>query len=167
MVSPVSGNPTSSSPLSTAACTEAPWFLSEESSASTSRRSSASSPQAWSNNAVRCSGAHSAARWNNTSICAQRSGFNCHLQVLHGLAKVERGCGSRVHSWRNTGKITGGHDVHHHSLCLIMRKIEGNLLKPGDFLLQRGTQVMLLRSTPRSLPIVQDSLFTYLFRISC
>src|SRR3984893_14362180 len=87
MVSPVRGNPTSASPLRTAACTESPAFPSQESSCSTSRRSSGSLPQASFSTAARCSGAHSAARWNSPSICAQRSGVKWHLFVLHFLVK--------------------------------------------------------------------------------
>src|SRR5580700_2603881 len=76
-----------SSPPSTAARTEPPASPSPKSSASTSRRSPGSFPQAASSSAVRRSGAHSAARWNSSSICAQRSGVTWHLFVLHFLVK--------------------------------------------------------------------------------
>src|ERR1700693_558256 len=87
MVSPVIGNPASSSPPRTAACTEPPAPPSQETTASPSLRSSASSPQASFSTAARCSRAHSAARWNSSSMCAQRSGVKWHLRVLHFLVK--------------------------------------------------------------------------------
>src|ERR1700687_1422936 len=87
MVSPVRGNPTSSSPSRTAACMASPAFPSQQSSAPTSLRSSGSLPQPSSSSPLRSSGAHSAARWNNSSICAQRSGVKLPLPVLHLLVQ--------------------------------------------------------------------------------
>src|SRR5215469_16848458 len=56
---------------------------SPESNDSTSRRSSRSPTQFSSNSAARCLGSHSEARWNSSSICAQRSGVKDHLSSLH------------------------------------------------------------------------------------
>src|SRR5260370_7010380 len=87
MVSPVSGNPTLSNPPSTAACTERPALPSHHSRASTSRLSSVSFPQTSVSSPLRRSGALSAARWNSSSICTERSGVKWHLSVLHFLVK--------------------------------------------------------------------------------
>src|SRR5579859_1843965 len=71
----------------TAACMDSPALPSQESSASTFCRNSGSSRQASSSSPARHSGSHSAARWNNSSICAQRSGVMEHLSALHFVVK--------------------------------------------------------------------------------
>jgi hypothetical protein len=77
----------SSNPARTAAWTKSRAVPSQESSASTSRRNSRSSIQAPSRMSARSFGAHSAARWNNSSICIQRSGVTLHLRPSHLLVK--------------------------------------------------------------------------------
>src|SRR6478672_5333596 len=85
MVSPVKGKPMESSSELTAAMTDSPTPRSKESSASTSRRNSRSLTQAASSKEARAAGSHSAARWNKSSIWAQRSGVKVHLCAVHFL----------------------------------------------------------------------------------
>src|ERR1035437_5984545 len=87
MVWPPKGNPIASSSERTATCTYSPALPSQQSSTSTSRRSAGSLLQASSSRPLRSVGSLSAARWNNSSICAQRSGFNWHLSTLHFVEK--------------------------------------------------------------------------------
>src|ERR1700720_150040 len=87
MTSPAKGNKKPSKPWRTVVFTCPPALRSERSSVSISRRNSGSFRQASSSRIARCSDGHSAARWNNSLICAQRSGVTRHLPALHFVVK--------------------------------------------------------------------------------
>src|SRR5215469_17125503 len=83
MTSPIKENPKPSSSECTAARSRLPEPASLRSNDSTSWRSSKSPWQFSSSSVARWFGSHSEARWNNSSICAQRSGVKGHLATLH------------------------------------------------------------------------------------
>src|SRR5215469_17284259 len=83
MTSPIKENPKPSSSECTAARSRLPEPASLRSNDSTSWRSSKSPWQFSSSSVARWFGSHSEARWNNSSICAQRSGVKGHLSTLH------------------------------------------------------------------------------------
>src|ERR1700739_724935 len=107
----------------TAACTQSPALPSKKASPSPSRRISASSVQASSSRLTRRLLSQSAARWNNSSICAQRSGVNLHLSTLQFFEKPR---------FRHSQVAPNSNSRHIQALCDLIHGEPGKIAELDD-----------------------------------